>query len=309
VREDFYLTLDTAKFGLSSQAIRAWLFFLRHETKYTKVFLTRLRIRNERATAAVTAPGGPVVSMTTYGKRIGAVHLALESIAAGSVLPSRLILWIDRAEMDLVQTPELQRLVRRGLEIQACENLGPHKKYYPYLLSTDVFQLPLATADDDMLYCDWWLAGLARSYREYPESVGCYRAHIVRLTDRSIAPYQTWRPCKTADPSPLHFATGGSGCIYPPSLLRNLKAEGSRFMQLCPNADDVWLHANALRAGNQVRQIWSQPMRFPFAPDTQGSGLYHSNVILARNDDQIRNTYSDREVDLLEAAIAQSQKL
>lgn len=80
-------------------------------------------------------------------------------------------------------------------------------------------------------------------------------------------------------------------------------------MQLCPNADDVWLHANALRAGNQVRQIWSQPMRFPFAPDTQGSGLYHSNVILARNDDQIRNTYSDREVDLLEAAIAQSQKL
>jgi hypothetical protein len=75
-------------------------------------------------------------------------------------------------------------------------------------------------------------------------------------------------------------------------------------MQLCPKADDVWLHANALRAGNKIRQVWTRPLRFPFAPGTQDGGLYHSNVILARNDDQIRNTYTAADVTLLENAAA-----
>lgn len=301
------MTLDTAKLALSSEAIRTWLFLLRHETKYTKLLLTQLRQRNHQSTAQVTATGGPVVSMTSYGDRLRTVHLVLESIAAGSVLPSRLILWVDKDEMDSVRTPGLERLVRRGLEIHPCENLGPHKKYYPYLMSTDVYETPLATADDDMLYCDWWLAGLVRSHQADPESVSCYRAHIVGLRDQAVAPYQSWRPCRTTAPSFLHFATGGSGCIYPPSLLRSLKAAGSEFVQLCPKADDVWLHANALRAGNKIRQVWTRPLRFPFAPGTQDGGLYHSNVILARNDDQIRNTYTAADVTLLENAAAQKR--
>ena len=43
----------------------------------------------------VTEPGGPVVSLTTYGTRSRKAYLAIESIAQGRLRPSRLILWID----------------------------------------------------------------------------------------------------------------------------------------------------------------------------------------------------------------------
>lgn len=298
------MTLRSAKIDLSSQAIQTWLFILRNETKVTKFQLTYLRSRNERSKAPVIAPGGPVVSVTTYGERLGTVHLMLESIAAGSVLPSRLILWVDSVEAFANRSPGLERLVERGLEICLSDNYGPHTKYYPYLLSTNTFEAPLATADDDLLYSRWWLEGLVRSNREDPEAVNCYRAHRIGLSNGTITPYQTWAQCRSTEPELLHFATGVSGCIYPPSLLKRLKLAGSEFLHTCPKADDVWLHVNALRAGMKTRQIWNRSLRFPFVPGTQGSGLYHSNVLLARNDEQIRNTYTAEDIALLEESAA-----
>jgi hypothetical protein len=298
------LELQTAKLGFSTKFIQTWLFFLRNETKITKLHLTRLRYRNEHSKASVVAPGGPVVSVTTYGDRLRTVHLVLESIAAGSVRPSRLILWVDSPEAFTNRSPGLEKLVNRGLEIRRSDNFGPHTKYYPYLLSTDTFESALVTADDDLLYSKWWLEGLVRSHRENPEVVNCYRAHVMKFADGTIAPYQTWSPCESTDPSFLHFATGVSGCIYPPSLLSKLKNAGTEFLQLCPKADDVWLHLNAVRAGMKTKQIWSRPLRFPFVPGTQGSGLYHSNVLLARNDEQIQSTYTAQDIAFLESSAA-----
>ena len=42
-----------------------------------------------------TGQPGPVVSLTTYGRRVHVVFLAIESIARGHTNPSRLILWLD----------------------------------------------------------------------------------------------------------------------------------------------------------------------------------------------------------------------
>jgi hypothetical protein len=295
------LSLRAVKSDVSSRVVQAWLFFLRNETKVTKFQLKRLTARNERSKESVVAPVGPVVSVTTYGERLSTVHLALESIAAGSVLPSRLILWVDSAEGFANRSAGLKRLVERGLEIYLSDNFGPHTKYYPYLLSTDTFDVPLVTADDDLLYSRWWLEGLVRAHRENPEGVNCYRAHRIGLANGAIKPYQTWEPCRSPEADFLHFGTGVSGCIYPMSLLKRLKVAGAEFMQLCPKADDVWLHVNALRAGMKTRQIWGRPLRFPFVPGTQGSGLYHSNVLLARNDEQIRSTYTAEDIAVLEA--------
>ncbi|WP_353071462.1 hypothetical protein [Tunturiibacter gelidiferens] len=295
------MNLRAAKSDVSSRVVEAWLFFLRNETKVTKFQLRRLTSRNEHSKERVVAAGGPVVSVTTYGERLSTVHLALESIAAGSVLPSRLILWVDSAEGFANRSAGLKRLVERGLEIYLTENFGPHTKYYPYLLSTDTFDVPLVTADDDLLYSRWWLEGLVRAHRENPEGVNCYRAHRIGLGNGAITPYQTWESCRSSEAGFLHFGTGVSGCIYPMSLLKRLKLAGAEFMQLCPKADDVWLHVNALRAGMKTRQIWNRPLRFPFVPGTQGSGLYHSNVLLARNDEQIRSTYTAEDIAVLEA--------
>jgi hypothetical protein len=302
------MDLRTANRRLATLALQLWFIFLRQEIKLTSIYLIWLRRRNQRSTASVVSGTGPVVSVTSHGERLHTVHLALESIAAGSVLPSRLILWVDTPDAFSNRSPGLKRLVDRGLEIYLSDNFGPHTKYYPYLLSTDSFDSPLVTADDDILYSRWWLKGLVRSHCENPGVVNCYRADFMRLERGAITPYRTWGPCKSTYPGYLNFATGVSGCIYPPALLIKLRRAGSEFMHLCPKADDVWLHVNTIRAGIKIRQIWSRPLRFPIIPGTARYGLYHSNVLLARNDEQIRNTYGSGDIALLQSAAAHAYR-
>jgi hypothetical protein len=295
------LTNHSASAGLRTRTIQAWLFIQRHETKYTKILARYLMRRNERCKTPVIASGGPVVSMTTYGERLKSVHLALEGIAAGSVLPSRMVLWVDVPQALNNPTPGLKRLVGRGLEIRLSDNYGPHTKYYPYVQSAGELEIPLVTGDDDLLYSKWWLAGLVDANREFPDAVNCYRAHSIKIANGAIAPYQQWNRCFSTKPSFAHFATGVSGCIYPPQLLRRLKQTGTEFMSLCPKADDVWLHVQALRTRTKIRQVRNRPLRFPFVPGTQESGLYHENVLLSRNDAQIKNTYTDADIAILES--------
>jgi hypothetical protein len=240
-----------------------------------------------------------VVSLTTYGERLKTVYLALESIAAGSTLPSRLILWVDTPEALTDQYPELKRLAARGLEIRLTDNYGPHKKYFPYLLSTEVFNTPLATADDDILYSKWWLEGLVQAHHDYPDAVNCYRAHSIEMANGAVASYRDWKPCLATQPNLCYFATGASGRICPPRLLTTLKHAGSAFMEVCPKADDVWFHLHALRSGIKTRQVKSRPLRFPHVPNTQAIGLYHDNVFQGRNDEQIKHTFTADDIRLL----------
>ena len=288
-------------------ALRLELLFLRHETKYTHLYMDKLRRRNEQSQATVVAPGGPIVSMTTHGERLKTVHLVLESISTGSVLPSRLMLWVDSKDAYENPSPGLSRLVNRGLEIHLSDNFGPHTKYFPYLLSNGNLDTPLVTADDDLLYSRWWLEGLVQSHKLEPHQVNCYRAHVVGINQGTIAPYRNWKPCLSSHANFLNFPTGVSGCIYPVSLQERLKSSGSQFLEICPRADDVWIHVNALRAGVKVRQIKNHPLRFPLVPGTQESGLYHSNVLEDGNDAQIRRTYSKEDISLLEATSSDSR--
>jgi len=282
-------------------ALRIELFVLRHEAKVSRMQQANLQRRNERSKRPLLSPDGPVVSMTTHGERLKTVHLALESIAAGSVLPSRLILWLDTKEGYEQRTSGLNRLVDRGLEIYLCDNFGPHTKYFPYVLSADSLDTPLVTGDDDLLYSRWWLEGMVRAHDSNPLDLNCYRAHVVTLSNRVVTPYRGWDRCVTSRASYLHFPTGVSGCIYPRRLQETLKCAGTAFLDACPKADDVWIHVNALRAGIKVRQIRNRPLRFPFIPGTQENGLYHNNVLDDGNDFQIRRTYSESDVLLLEA--------
>ena len=247
---------------------------------------------NETSTEHVIAQGGPVVSLTTYGPRIDTVHLTIESIGRGRLKPSRLILWLDdeRRYNDLPES--LRRLQHRGLEIYLTDNLGPHTKYYPYVASQPRHELPLVTADDDIVYPRWWLRRLWEAYRAEPEQISCYRAHVVALDDRSaFLPYREWPPCGSREARWRHFATGVSGVIYPPRFLSFMQEQGDAFRDCCPKADDIWLHAMALRAGLRVRQIGRLPRYFEGLPGTHDQGLVHFNSFSGGNDRQIAATY------------------
>jgi hypothetical protein len=248
----------------------------------------------------VVAPSGPVVSLTSYGDRIASVYLTIESIGRGTVLPSRLTLWLDEEQWVRNLPKELRRLQDRGLEILPAPDYGPHKKYYPYVSSQDSFASPLATGDDDTLYPSWWLAGLAESYRERPDLVNCYRARVVAVEGRRLNRYDNWALCRKGQRESVRlFAIGASGIIYPPKLLRMLKISGTAFIDKCLKADDIWLHAHAIRNGFKIRQIDPTPHLFSTMPNSQQGGLYRSNMHLNRNDEYIRNVYTAADIALL----------
>jgi len=288
---------------------RLWLLLLRQDGKFTGINVRWLGRQNRTARKPIVAPSGPIISLTTCGKRIRTVHLTLESIANGHILPSRIILWLDNADAFRNRPRSLHRLEERGLEIKLTHNYGPHTKYYPFLESTDTFEVPLVTADDDVLYPKSWLGGLVSSFNRNCTVISCYRAHEIKIANRTIAPYRSWGPCRSVEPSFLHFATGSYGCIYPPRFLRALKAAGDEFQHCCPRADDVWLHANAIRAHFKIAQIRSYHLNFPFSPGTQDVGLFHSNVDLGENDVQISNTYKPADIAVLQSQSTQNLSL
>lgn len=180
---------------------------------YAELKVRQFKILNQRSISSIVSPGGPVVSLTSYGKRIDTVYLAIESIARGSLLPSELILWLDEEEHLKSLPVTLQRLKQRGLAIRSCRNYGPHKKYYPYVASTETFAVPLVTADDDVLYPRDWLRSLVNAYESDSNVVSGYRARTILFEGDQIAPYSRWTLCTSTRPSWRHLLNGVSGVI------------------------------------------------------------------------------------------------
>jgi hypothetical protein len=261
--------------------------------------LTWLRLANRYGKARITSPGGPVVSLTTYGDRAHSVHLAIESIARGQMRPSRLILWLDEVSLCEDLPIGLRRLQKRGLEIRLSKNYGPHKKYYPYLESLHKIEAPLVTADDDLLYPRYWLKRLFEEFQQYPDVVNCYRARVMVLNHNGLAKYEGWEMTDSTSPRFFHFAGSGAGAIYPPGLQRALKQQGVAFLDCCPKADDIWLHVQALRAGYKIRQIRAKQFRLVEIPGTQDKALHHRNLAGGENDRQIAATYRTSDIDRL----------
>ncbi|MFG6280922.1 hypothetical protein [Microbacterium sp. 5K110] len=223
---------------------------------------------------------------------MSSVHLTIESIARGKARPRKLILWLDsEADLDAaVKSPGLARLRRRGLEIRRSEPMGPHGKYYPYVASEYGHALPLATADDDILYPRSWLVGLVAAQTQDPSSIHCYRAHRIGLIGNKMAPYMSWVPVKGTAPSHRNFLTGVSGVIYPTEYLDFLHQKGEAFRAVAPKADDVWLNACAVEAGFRVSQIRENALFFSVIPGSQRVALWRHNV--GGNDPQIDRAYT-----------------
>jgi hypothetical protein len=271
--------------------------------KRSRAVLQELAIRNKESHDTLLDPRGPVVSLTTFGKRLGLAFHAIESIGLGARKPSRLVLWINEdAYADRPET--LRRLEARGLEARPTRDLGPHKKYYPYLESESAFALPLVTADDDVVYPPDWLEGLIAACEARPALIHCYRARRLGFTGHRLLPYTMWELCDTTTPSHLHFAIGVSGVAYPPAFLYHLKRQGAGFMDDCLFNDDIWLKANALRADVKVAQVRPRPGIFQTVEGSQVERLSTYNVEGGGNQRQLIATLTADDLALLAAAEA-----
>jgi hypothetical protein len=262
----------------------------------------RLRRLTAKGKHPLTGDGPAVVSLTSHGRRVSDVAITIESIGAGRVRPSRLILWLDDERLFATLPTAIRAQMERGLEVRLSDNYGPHTKYFPYVRSLARHTLPLVTADDDIIYPSGWLAGLLEAHHEHPDLVSCYRAHVVGWEGDRLAPYNSWVRARDTLATTSRFATGVSGVIYPPEMLDDLAERGDAFRATCPRADDIWLHWVALRSGRLVRQLSPTPQHFPVIPGSQADALMNHNVDSGGNDEQLRALYDESDVALVRRA-------
>ncbi|MFK0690114.1 hypothetical protein ACFX5Q_18180 [Mesorhizobium sp. IMUNJ 23033] len=258
----------------------------------------RWQIRSEGRAHAL--PGQLIVSLTSYPPRYPTLALTLKCLLCQSVQADKTVLWI--AAEDIGSLPKAVTDLRAdGLEIRPCKNNRSYKKIIPTLAAFP--QAFIVTADDDVYYSSRWLEKLVAAVGE--KTIVCHRAHAVKFDDLgNPAPYKEWHFDKS-EASPVLFPTGVGGILYPPGSLAPEVSDEDKFLNLCPNADDVWLFWMGRRAGSSYIMLgksWS-PIHWK---GTQASALHLTNAGLGGNDEQIKRMMGEYGFPSKEASYEQA---
>jgi len=223
-----------------------------------------------------------IASLTSYGKRVNTVHLAIETILNQTHKADKVILWLAEDEFNENNIPNsLKSLVPRGLEIDFCEDIKSYKKLIPTLKKypNDI----IITFDDDIYYRDDVIEKLYNSYKKEPESIHCMRGHKMKfLSNGFLDSYNNWSMCIDKSVASLDiFPTTGGGALFPPNIFPSHTFKKELFMSLAPHADDVWFKAMSLL--NNIKSVVVEheavgySKRLKYIDNTQTNGLWVKN--------------------------------
>lgn len=199
-----------------------------------------------------------IVSLTSFGKRINEVYLAIESIMQGTLKPNRIVLWLAENEFREKVLPQtLQRQQKRGLQIEFCDDIKSYKKIIPTIEKYP--DACIVTIDDDVMYEFDLLENLIRTHQEKPNDICACRMHRITLDEQNRPQsYLKWDMLVYPEKrSNLHFLTSGGGTLFPPHCFTDEMKNQEAFMQLCPYADDIWINAMILLSGKQISKAYT----------------------------------------------------
>lgn len=224
------------------------------------------------------------VALTSYGKRLDLVHIAIKSIMVQTMKADAIVLYLAK-EDSLKKIRQEEALIKAGLRIERnVEDLKSHKKYF-YAVQEYPENL-IVTVDDDAIYDDRLLEDLYAEHLKYPEAVICRRGHRMTKRNGKIAPYDLWEGCvKSVMPEKGICATGVGGILYPCGKYREafLDEKGIRATSFC--GDDLWLKTVELIWGISTYAIGELPARI--IEGSQEEALYKENAENKRNDEYL----------------------
>ena len=233
-----------------------------------------------------------IVSLTTYGMRLQYAYIAIESVMQGSILPNRIILWLEEGLKGKPLPSTLLRQQKRGLEIRYCEDIKSYKKLIPTLK-----QYPdacIVTIDDDTI-CDFLM--LERLVMAWKEDDGkhTYSSIVDRLSfdkEGRLLPYWEGKiHSDICDASSKNIAIGVAGVLYPAGCFDPEVFNQSVFMSIAPTADDIWFWAMTLKNGYTCRKLAtgrSIMNDFLSNEDAQGVSLNIINNARGQNNVQLK---------------------
>lgn len=205
----------------------------------------------------MTAKPQTIVSLTSFPEAIPYAVTAIRTIISGTVLPDRIVLYLDTQKFPEGKLPdELKALINECpiFEVRFDpQDIRSYKKLIPAL--RDFPDDIIVTIDDDILYTPDLLGALLRVHKRYPHAV---IAHRVRKIQPGL-PYRKWRKLKWYDfifkkyrQSFRYMQTGVGGVLYPPHSLDTDMLDPAIFTKLAPTTDDLWFWAAAVSAGTYI---------------------------------------------------------
>jgi glycosyltransferase involved in cell wall biosynthesis len=233
-----------------------------------------------------------VVSLTSFPKRFGSLHLVLQSIFNQTVKPKKILLHLALSE---VKNPKwipskIQQFIKDGLEIVFLD-----KNYFQYnkflFMKTINLKNPFITIDDDILYPPTTIENLIAFHKKYPNCVVANRIHkIMYDAMNNVIPYSNWKKeIVYCTPDHNNFATGVGGVLYPKGFIDDYCTNTNFIMSSAPYADDVWLKIVALKKNIKVISTdLEKHTRWycGYTPETFEDALQNINVATGLNDYQ-----------------------
>lgn len=233
-----------------------------------------------------------IVSLTTHGRRLYEVYLAIESIMQGSVKPNRIVLWLSK-DIQGEQLPlTLLNQTKRGLVVKYSEDLGPYTKLVPALIEYP--DSIIVTIDDDILYPYDTLELLFSAYQKHPHCICANRIMDIKLDNQgNPTSLPSWKELEDKGRiSKYNFFEGVGGVLYPPHCFDSEVHNQSAYSSICPTADDVWFNCMALLSMTSVVPANHHYSRFPLLinESVQDSALWRINNSnkITPNDSQLR---------------------
>lgn len=243
--------------------------------------------------------GDFVVSLASYSKRINTLHICLESIFLQTLMPKKIILYLDNSVQSDALPMEISAFIDKGLEIVfVSDDIASHNKYY-YTLK-DYPDDIVITVDDDVIYDKYTFYNLMQTHRKYPHSVCATRVTYIMFDgDGKVSSYNDWisEYDKLLHPSKRLLAVGVGGILYPPHIFPDEVFNKTNIKDLALTADDIWLKFMELK--NDVPVVWSGqlPQHPEQIPNTKDVGLWRT-INKNKNDEYIQNLVTSYDMDL-----------
>lgn len=262
--------------------------------KYLKVNLMRYYESISTDFLGIDVKSNVFVSLTSFPARVDVIYLSIKSLLNQTVKPKRVILWLGKEQFpngELGLPHKLLQLKPLGLDIEFCEDIKAHKKYffafqkYPEHL--------IITVDDDVIYPKDLISTLLETHQKYPDCVVANRIRYIDMENGKFKPYREWKINKigNSNPSKRIFSTGVGGVLYRPNFFLEsfFDIEGIKNTD-CRN-DDVWLKAGQI--ANNIPVVFTNRYfkQFIEIPESQKESLFSTNVFAADNDRQIKEVF------------------
>ena len=277
------LTLKRNFFKVDRYIFNSFILKFYNQIKYNlKLFIVNLFKKDVDFVKNHQLKKRLIVSLTSYPKRFRTLPLVLNSIMSQSILPDKIILWIENKDKKKLPSTVLNF---KAVDIEFCKNgLFSYKKIIPLLKKYR--NSYVITLDDDVIYFKDTIEKLVSNSRKFPNDVIANCIHKIIVKKRYPISYKLWSR-NYRKQTKLAFFTGAAGVLYPPNCFYKDVLKKNYFKKLTPYADDIWL--NWMVRLNKTNIRFSKTYKnYEYIKIIKG-GLYKRNFKSNYNDIQIKN--------------------